>query len=112
MPRPLMVSATLPQLLSTIRQPAAEVDAIPFLDGVLPTTTQPPGSTTSAVVRPTPPGHGPGRVLGLMLANNDRWPDGVIWTMVLPVPWRLALLLKLLTRTLPARRRPVLCRTM
>jgi hypothetical protein len=47
-----MVSLTWPWLLSTIRQPAFAVAAWPFFDGTLPTTTQPPGSTTSAVLRP------------------------------------------------------------
>jgi hypothetical protein len=32
--------------------------------GKLPTITQPLRRTTSAVVRPTPPGHGPGKVVG------------------------------------------------
>ena len=97
-------------LFSTMRQPAFAVAAMPLLEGVLPTTTQPPGSTSSAVVRPTPPGHDPGSMLRLTLANSDRWPPGEISTSVLPVPCWFALSLKLLISTSPARRRPVLCR--
>ena len=37
-----------------------------------------------------------------MLANSRVWPAGVTWTMVVPVPWMLALSLKLLTRMSPA----------
>jgi hypothetical protein len=85
---------------------------MPFSDGRLPTTTQPPGRTSSAVVRPTPPGQAPGSWLALILAKTVRCPLGVIWTIVVPVPWRFFLLLKLLTRTLPADSRPVLCVTM
>ena len=110
MPWPAMVSRTWPLLSSTIRQPAFAVAAIPLLDGVLPTTTQPPGRTTSAVVSPTPPGQGPGSPAGEMLANRLRRPAGVISTMVRPVPCWLALLLKLLTRMFPACSRPVLRR--
>ena len=42
MPCPRKVSATRPLRLSTIRQPALAVAALPFFDGRLPTTTQPP----------------------------------------------------------------------
>ena len=85
------------------------VAAIPFAVGRLPTTTQPPGSTVSAVVRPIPPGHGPGRWLGRILANTLSLPPGVIWTMVRPVPCRFFLLLKLLMSTLPRCRSPWVC---
>ena len=37
--------------------------------GRLPTTTQPPFSTSSAVVSPMPPGHGEGSRCGLIRAN-------------------------------------------
>src|SRR5215469_7344833 len=106
-----MVSRTRPRLLSTIRQPAFAVAAIPFVDGVLPTTTHPPGSMSSAVVRPTPPGHGPGSLAFVMCANTVRWPPGEISTIVDPVPCWLALLLKLLTRTSPRFSLPWLCWT-
>src|SRR5215469_10255220 len=105
----VIVSLTCPSLLSTIRHPAWDVDACPFVDGTLPTTTQPPGSTSSAVVRPTPPGQGPGSVLALMSAKRDRIPFGLTWTIVVPLPCSLRLLLKLLISTLPACRSPVLC---
>ena len=74
--------------------------------GSEPTITQPLRSTVRAVVRPTPPGQ-PNR-WGLIWANSETWPDGVTSTIVVPVPCTLALSLKLLTRTLPCHRCPVL----
>src|SRR6202020_1037214 len=70
----------------------------------------PPGSTFSAVVSPTPPGHAPGNFDG-MFANCVRFPAGVICSIVVPVPWSLALSLKLLTRKLPACSVPVVLET-
>src|SRR3974390_2122445 len=106
-----MVSATCPWLLITSRHPAWAVAEVPSVVGRLPTTTQPPGRIPSAVVRPTPPGQGPGSVVASIWANTDCWPRGEICTIVVPVPWRLALLLKLLTRTFPLTRFPVLVGT-
>src|SRR5262249_25871173 len=106
-----MVSRTLPRLSSTIRHPAFAVAAIPFFDGVLPTTTHPPGSMTSAVVRPTPPGHGPVSLDLVMWANTAMWPRGESCTIGDPVPCWLALLLKLLTRTSPRISLPWVRRT-
>ena len=57
---PAIVRAAWPELSSASRQPACAVAALPFAVGRLPTTTYPPGRIASAVVRPTPPGHGPG----------------------------------------------------
>src|SRR5215469_17383623 len=108
MPWPAMVSATWPWLLTTSRQPAFAVADIPFVVGRLPTTTQPPGRMPRAVVRPTPPGHGPGRLDFLMCAKTVCCPPGETCTIVVPVPCRFLELLKLLTRTLPLTRRPVL----
>src|SRR5580692_11221536 len=107
MPWPAIVSRTWPWGPRTIRQPARAVAAWPLADGVLPTTTQPPGSTASAVLRPTPPGQAPGRGPE-MLAKTERWPPGLISTSVRPVPCSLALSLKLLTRMSPACSRPTL----
>src|SRR5712672_2627135 len=106
MPLPDRVSRTLPQRSSTSRQPALAVAAMPFVVGRLPTTTQPPCRTDSAVVRPIPPGQAPGRCLALIRANVVLDPPGDTWTIVVPVPWRFFLLLKLLIRTLPRCRRP------
>jgi len=45
-----------------------------------------------------------------MCANLVRWPPGLTSTIVVPVPCRLALLLKLLISTLPRRSLPRLWR--
>ncbi len=74
--------------------------------GRLPTTTQPPRRISSAVVRPTPPGQGPGSLDALILANTLSFPDGETWTIVVPVPCRFLALLKLLIRTLPLTSEP------
>src|SRR5215831_1695058 len=96
-----MVSATCPLLLMTSRHPALAVAAVPSVVGRLPT----------AVVRPTPPGHGPGSEEALICANAVCWPPGEICTIVVPVPCSFAELLKLLTRTSPLTRLPVLVGT-
>src|SRR5215469_5192704 len=101
MREPEKVSATTPLLFRTSKHPASAVAEVPSLVGKLPTITHPRRSTTRAVVRPTPPGHAPGRFLALMWAKRLKEPLGEIWTMVVPVPCELALLLKLLTRTSP-----------
>src|SRR5437588_3261683 len=98
---PANVSATSPVLSTTIKQPALTVAEVPSVVGTLPTITQPLCSTASAVVRPTPPGQAPGRSFALMWAKTLNEPLGEIWTMVVPVPCRFLLLLKLLTRTSP-----------
>src|SRR6185437_6883419 len=102
MPCPAMVSRTCPRGSRTIRQPGPEM--APFLVGSEPTTTQPERSDTRAVVRPTPPGHDG----SVTWANSVALPPGETWTMVVPVPCTLALLLKLLTSTLPRCKAPVL----
>src|SRR5579862_9561694 len=104
----VIVSATLPLLSRTIRHPASAVAAVPSDVGKLPTITQPLRSTTKAVVRPTPPGHAPGRLPGSICAKRLKAPVGEIWTMVVPVPCRLELLLKLLIRILPRTSFPTL----
>src|ERR1019366_3889265 len=107
------VAAGAPWLLSTMRQPvgftAGKVP--PLVVGRLPTTTQPPGSTASPVVRPTPPGHGSDDGSVPSRAKGRAEPSGEISTMVLPVPCTLALLLKLLTRTSPRTSLPAVCGT-
>ena len=75
-----------------------------------PTTTQPPGRIPRAVVRPTPPGQGPGSLAGVC-ANTVCVPPGETCTIVVPVPCRLFTVLKLLTRTSPLTRLPVLVGT-
>src|SRR3984957_4911738 len=102
MPYPEMVFLTCPHWSRTIRQPGPEI--APLTVGSEPTTTQPLGSATRAVVRPTPPGH----AASLILANRLALPRGETCTMVVPVPWTLAELLKLLTSTSPPCRSPVL----
>ena len=104
MPWPANVSRTCPHRSRTIRQP--EPETLPLLVGSEPTITQPLRSTVRAVVRPTPPGQPDRR--GLIWANSETWPEGVTSTIVVPVPCTLALSLKLLTRTLPCPRCPVL----
>src|SRR5215467_16285242 len=97
-----MVSATCPLLLMTSRQPACAVAPVPSAVGRLPTTTQPPGRMPRAVVRPTPPGHGPGSEEAVICANTVCfWLPGETCTIVVPVPCWFAALLKLLTSTLP-----------
>src|SRR5215469_5522664 len=104
---PEIVATGLPDESRTIRHPACMVAELPFLVGRLPTMTNPPRSATSAVVRPMPPGHGPGSLFGASDANWVTLPVvGEISTMVLPVPCRLRWLLKLLTSTSPATSRP------
>src|SRR5215469_11439951 len=98
MPYPVMVFLTLPHGSRTIRQPAPE--KAPLTVGSEPTITQPLGSATRAVVRPTPPGHDG----SLTLANRLALPPGETCTMVVPVPCALVLSLKLLTSTLPRYR--------
>ena len=104
---PDTVSTTFPIGSRTSRQPACMVADVPSLVGRLPTTTQPLRRATSAVVSPIPPGHGPGSLFGLISANRVWLPLGDTSTMVLPVPCRLRWLLKLLTNTSPATRRPL-----
>ncbi len=111
MPLPESVSRTRPRLSRTIRQPADAVAAEPSLVGRLPTTTQPPRRISSAVVRPTPPGHLPGSLAALIWANTLSLPFGETWTIVVPVPWRFFELLKLLIRTSPLTSEPWFLRT-
>src|SRR5690348_11451634 len=111
MPVPAKVWRTRSWLSRTIRQPADAVAAEPSLVGKLPTTTQPPRRISSAVVRPTPPGQGPGSLDALILANTLSFPDGETWTIVVPVPCWFLELLKLLIRTLPLTSEPRLMPT-
>ncbi len=97
-----MVFLTCPHWSRTIRQPAPEMLLLTV--GSEPTITQPLGSATRAVVWPTPPGHAG----SLTWANRLALPRGDTWTMVVPVPWAFAELLKLLTSTSPPYRWPVL----
>jgi len=82
------------------------VAAVPSLVGKLPTITQPARKTTSAVVKPTPPGQEPGRLAALIGAKVCTAPAGEISIIVVPVPCRLAELLKLLTKRSPWTRFP------
>jgi hypothetical protein len=86
----------LPLLSSTIRHPNCAVSDLPSVVGRLPTTTWPPGRMLSAYVSPTPPRQLPGKELARTFANSDCLPAWLICTIVSPVPWLLALSLKLL----------------
>jgi hypothetical protein len=107
------VSTGTPERERTIRQPAgfSVGSAPPGPAGKLPTTTQPPGRTTRPVERPMPPGQDRGAGSEVRAAKVDRTPVGEIWTMVVPVPWLLALSLKLLTRVEPSTRLPTVVGT-
>src|SRR5260370_31108496 len=99
MSEPVKVSTTLPLLSSTIRQPAPAVADVPSVVGKLPTITQPLCSTTSAVVKPTPPGHLPGSVLALIWAKTFTvFTSGETSMIVVPVPLCIAPLLILLNK--------------
>lgn len=83
------------------RVPAAHLcrwcEAAVFV-GTLPTMTNPLRSTPKAVLRP-----GCWRVKKVTaFPGGANAPVGLSWMMVVPVPWRLALLLKLLTSMSPA----------
>jgi hypothetical protein len=77
--------------------PCPMVAAVPSVVGTLPTSTNPPLSTPSAVLKPCSP----------LVKNVAAVPGGAItpvglnWLMVVPVPWMLALLLKLAISTSP-----------
>src|ERR1017187_3964043 len=74
------------------------VPMVPSVVGTLPTRTKPPLRAPSAVLRP-----GKELVKNVTAApGNAIGPVGVSFTIVVPRPWMLALLLKLLTRTSPA----------
>src|SRR6202035_2482150 len=75
--------------------------------GKLPTITQPERNTASAVVRPTPPGQEPGSSAAVISAKRLTAPLGATSTIVVPVPWALEELLKLLTSTWPSVRFPI-----
>jgi len=61
-----MVDTILPCEFSTIRQPTSVADKVTPAVGRLPTITKPDRKATSAVVSPTPPGHGPGNLDALI----------------------------------------------
>ncbi len=100
---PLMFVASVrlrtcvPDLSRIISEPACTVALEPSVVGILPTTTNPLLSTPSAVVRPRP--LGPWK-------KTERAPAGVMLSMVVPVPWRLADALKFETRMSPAASGP------
>jgi hypothetical protein len=96
-PLPARVSTGRPLLSMTMRQPACAVAAVPSEVGKLPTMTKPDFKATSAVVSPTPPGHGPGKLFGSSAAKTVIFPEASILSIVVPMPWRLDELLKLLT---------------
>src|ERR1700693_4508359 len=102
----LSVSTSFPFQSRMIRQPAFAVADVPSEVGSDPTTTQRFCRMASAVVNPTPPVQMPCTSLEVMWANTERPPSGVIWTIVVPVPWAFVELLKLLTSTSPATSRP------
>src|SRR5215467_3966211 len=101
---PVMVFTGVPWLFSTMRHPAGSPEgSAPLAEvGRLPTTTQSPGRMPSAVVSPTPPGHDRPAGSFARLANRCGEPAGDTCTSVVPVPWTLDLLLKLLTSVSPA----------
>jgi len=70
--------------------------------------THPRLRTASAPVSPTPPGQEPGSAVGSIVTKVLTWPPGVTWTIVVPVPCRFALLLKLLISAFPCPRPPTL----
>src|SRR5260370_319949 len=111
MPLPDNVATGTPLLFKVIRQPACAVAAVPSVVGKLPTIMKPERKATSAVVSPTPPGQAPGRDLASIWAKTVTPPLGEIWTIVVPVPCRLAESLKLLTSTLFATNAPAVTGT-
>jgi hypothetical protein len=110
MPLPEIVATGAPLLSKIIRQPACAVAEVPSVVGKLPTITKPEFKATSAVVSPTPPGQAPGKDPEIW-AKTVMLPLGEIWTIVVPVPCRLAELLKLLTSTLFAINAPMVTGT-
>src|ERR1019366_7868325 len=105
-PYPERVATGLPLLFKIMRHPDFAVAEVPSFVGKLPTITNPERKATRAVVSPTPPGQLPGSDAASILANSVKTRLGEIWTIVVPVPCRLATLLKLLTSTLFATRAP------
>src|SRR5260370_26240112 len=79
-----------------------EGSAAPTAVGRLRTSAQPAWRMPRAVVSPTPPGQDRRAGSLARLANSCIEPVGDTCTSVVPVPWRLDLLLKLLTRVSPA----------
>src|SRR5579872_2011256 len=108
---PAIVVTRCPTESRISRQPACMVAEWPLALGRLPATMYPLRRATRAVVSPTPPGQAPAGDAGASLANSLTLPPGEISTIVVPVPWRLDLALKLLTRTSPAVRSPLLAGT-
>ena len=83
---PEIVSTTVSDGSTTRRQPACMLAEVPSFVGRLPTMTQPLRNATSAVVRPNPPGQGPGSLFGASDAKRVDPPPGETSTMVLPFP--------------------------
>src|SRR5580700_6551138 len=86
----------------TCSAPWPAVAAVPSVVGRLPTRTNPPFNTPSAVLKP-----------GSALAKNvvaapggAMVPVGVDWLIVVPVPWILELALKLAANTSPGAIEP------
>ena len=73
-------------------EPGCNVSNVPSAVGTLPTSTNPRFNTPNAVVRPSVGG---GLLLGFPLKKSDTSPAGVTLMIVVPVPWRLLTLLKL-----------------
>src|SRR5207237_9417577 len=96
---------------TTHEQAVCGVAVLPAVAGSLPATARPVFSATRAVVKPSPAGQGPGKLWALICANRLTVPLGEICTIVVPVPCRLALLLKLLTRMLPRVSEPAVVGT-
>src|SRR5271168_477604 len=92
--------ASWPLASNTSMQPGPLVAVVPSLLGVLPTITQPLLSTAIAVLRPMPPGHC-GRFCGNLAKSVTDRVDGLISTIVPPVPCKFERLLKLSTSTSP-----------
>jgi hypothetical protein len=70
MPFSEIVPTGVPLLFRTMRQPAFVMAGVPSFVGKLPTVTNPERRATSAVVRPTPLGRGPGTDAASIFANR------------------------------------------
>jgi hypothetical protein len=81
----LNVSATFPELSRTSRQPTGALPEVPSGVGQLPTITHPVRNPVNAVVKPTPPGHGPGSFVASIWAKVVMEPSGAASMMVVPV---------------------------
>src|SRR6266851_6962834 len=85
------------------------VTGVPLRVLVLPPRALATNTSADVAVEATARSQGPTMFLLVMVSTGVPWlfstirhPAGVTWTIVVPVPWTLALSLKLLTRMLPA----------